>query len=80
MFIALAKDIREKEIRFHPDRNKLLRVMGVQWGANSYELSKIQKKKKKHFLFALFRWILGAYYRKGDGVVPQRVFRFKKLD
>jgi serine/threonine protein phosphatase PrpC len=44
--LALAKDIKEKEIRFHPDRNKLLRVMGVQWGANSYELSKIQKKKK----------------------------------
>lgn len=43
--LALAKDIKEKEIRFHPDRNKLLRVMGIQWGANSYELSKIQKKK-----------------------------------
>lgn len=43
--LALAKDIKEKEIRFHPDRNKLLRVMGIQWGANSYELSKIQKRK-----------------------------------
>lgn len=43
--LALAKDIKEKEIRFHPDRNKLLRVMGIQWGANSYELSKIQKRR-----------------------------------
>lgn len=45
--LALARDIKEKEIRFHPDRNKLLRVMGIQWGANSFELSKILKRKKK---------------------------------
>ena len=43
--LALAKDIKEKDIRFHPDRNKLLRVMGVQWGSSSYELSKIHKRK-----------------------------------
>lgn len=43
--LALAKDIKEKEIRFHPDRNKLLRAMGIQWGTKSYELSKTQKRK-----------------------------------
>ena len=43
--LSLAKEIKEREIRFHPDRNKLLRVMGVQWGLKSYELSKIQKRK-----------------------------------
>ncbi len=45
--LALAKDIKEKDIRFHPDRNKLLRVMGVEWGASSYELSDIIKRKDK---------------------------------
>lgn len=45
--LALAKDIKDKDIRFHPDRNKLLRVMGVEWGSNSYELSDIIRKKEK---------------------------------
>ena len=30
--LVLAKDIKERDIRFHPDRNKLLKVMGVPWG------------------------------------------------
>ena len=32
-------DIREKEIRHHPDRNRLLRVMGIEWEEPRYELS-----------------------------------------
>lgn len=46
--LVLAKDIKEKEIRNHPDRNKLLRVMGIEWGANSYEISKKIKRKDKY--------------------------------
>ncbi len=40
--LAISGDISENEIRFHPDRNKLLRVMGSEWGASSYELSQIK--------------------------------------
>ena len=45
--LALAKDIKEKDIRFHPDRNKLLRVMGIEWGGHSYELSDTMNVKNK---------------------------------
>ncbi len=44
--LAIAKDIREKDIRCHPDRNKLLRVIGSEWGAKSYELSPRTEFKK----------------------------------
>jgi len=37
--LALAGDIKEKQIRSHPDRNRLLRVMGVEWDTSKYELS-----------------------------------------
>ena len=35
-------DIKEKEIRNHPDRNRLLRVMGVPWKRQEYEISEIR--------------------------------------
>lgn len=44
--LVLARDIKEKEIRNHPDRNKLLRVMGIEWGASSYVISKKMRRKK----------------------------------
>lgn len=37
--LALAGDIKEKEIRHHPDRNRLLRVMGIEWHTSKYEIS-----------------------------------------
>ena len=37
--LALAGDIKEKQIRSHPDRNRLLRVMGVAWDSPRYELA-----------------------------------------
>lgn len=33
-------EISENDIRTHPDRNRLLRVMGSEWNRNSYELSR----------------------------------------
>lgn len=49
--LVLARDIKEKEIRNHPDRNKLLRVMGVEWGASSYVISKkVRRKPNLSFL------------------------------
>ena len=37
--LALSGEIKEKHIRHHPDRNRLLRVMGVDWAMPQYELS-----------------------------------------
>lgn len=37
--LVLAGDIKEKQIRLHPDRNRLLRVMGNEWGAQKYDIS-----------------------------------------
>lgn len=49
--LAIAGDIKEKEIRFHPDRNVLLKVMGSEWEGNSYVVSeKIKIKKGDSFL------------------------------
>ena len=49
--LVLARDIKEKEIRNHPDRNKLIRAMGVEWGASSYVISKkIRRKPNLSFL------------------------------
>lgn len=36
--LAAAHEIREKEIRFHPDRNRLLKVMGTDWNGPEYEI------------------------------------------
>ena len=37
--LASAGDIREKDIRRHPDRNRLLRCFGVEWDEPRYVLS-----------------------------------------
>lgn len=39
--LAAAGQIREKEIRHHPDRNRLLRVMGIEWEDARFELSDV---------------------------------------
>jgi serine/threonine protein phosphatase PrpC len=38
--LAAAGEIKEKDIRRHEDRNRLLRVMGMEWDGPKYELSK----------------------------------------
>ena len=49
--LALTKDIRESEIRFHPQRNILLRVMGEKWEEPMQELMKpISLRKCQAFL------------------------------
>lgn len=44
--LVLAKDIKEKDIRNHPDRNKLLRVLGVSGDPPKYEISETQGLRK----------------------------------
>lgn len=44
--LVLSHEIKEKEIRNHPDRNRLLRVLGVSGENPRYELSQVQNLKK----------------------------------
>ena len=49
--LVLSKEIKENEIRNHPDRNIVLRVMGVEWEEPMYELMKpIPLRKCQAFL------------------------------
>lgn len=49
--LVLSKEIKEEQIRNHPDRNTLLRVLGVEWEDAMYELmSPIPIKKCQAFL------------------------------
>lgn len=45
--LVLARSIKEKEIRYHPDRNKLLKVMGVEWDTPFYDLFGPYKLKER---------------------------------
>ena len=44
--LALSKDIKESEIRNHPERNYVLRVMGIEWDKPMYELMPVEKLRK----------------------------------
>lgn len=49
--LVLSKEIKESEIRNHPERNIVLRVMGVEWEEPMYELmAPIPLKKCQAFL------------------------------
>lgn len=49
--LALAGEIKEQEIRHHPDRNRLLKAMGIEWDTPAYELSKqVKREGKQAFL------------------------------
>ena len=49
--LAMTREIRDDEIRGHPDRNLLLRVMGVEWEEPMYEMGlPVQLKKGMAFL------------------------------
>ncbi|MCR5121473.1 MAG: protein phosphatase 2C domain-containing protein [Ruminococcus sp.] len=39
--LVYAGDIKEKHIRCHPDRNRLLRVMGVEWDSPRYVITEV---------------------------------------
>ena len=49
--LVASGEIKEKDIRFHEDRNRLLRVIGMEWGRRSFDLSEmIPIRKKQAFL------------------------------
>lgn len=39
--LVASGQLKESQIRYHPDRNRLLRVMGHEWDAPKYEISKV---------------------------------------
>lgn len=45
--LVRTKEIKEKDIRNHPDRNRLLRVMGMPWEKEMYEISNSYESKGK---------------------------------
>ncbi len=46
MLVASGK-IKEKDIRGHEDRNRLLRVLGSPWNKNKYDISEEMKRREK---------------------------------
>ena len=49
--LYIAKEIKEEEIRNHPDRNMLLRVMGTHWEGTMFEVLKpLSLKRYQAFL------------------------------
>lgn len=46
--LVLSKEIKEKEIRNHPDRNRLMRVLGIKGEAPRYEVGKAIRLKSDH--------------------------------
>jgi serine/threonine protein phosphatase PrpC len=46
--LALSGDIKEKNIRNHPDRNRLLRTMGVNWDSPQYDIMEDMPNTKNH--------------------------------
>lgn len=45
--LALAGEIKESEIRNHPDRSRLLRAMGIEWTKPAYKISEEKIRSKK---------------------------------
>lgn len=51
--LAISGQIKEKEIRHHPDRSVLLRAMGAEWDAPAYEIAQRNLKVIKGDSFLL---------------------------
>ncbi len=45
--LVAAGQIREKQIRSHPDRNRLLRVLGVDWDTPKYQLEEPKPRQDR---------------------------------
>ncbi len=51
--LAISGQIKEKDIRHHPDRSVLLRAMGAEWDAPAYEIAQRHLKTIKGDTFLL---------------------------
>lgn len=43
--LVMAREIKEKDIRNHPDRNRLLKVMGIEWEEPRYQIEPVMETK-----------------------------------
>lgn len=49
--LVAAGELRESQIRNHPDRNRLLRVLGVDWDSPRYQIEEpLDRREKQQFL------------------------------
>jgi serine/threonine protein phosphatase PrpC len=59
--MALSGQIKEKDIRFHEDRNVLLRVMGTEWDSPKYSIdNRVELKNNDSYLLCtdgFWEWI-----------------------
>lgn len=61
--LATTGEIKEKDIRHHEDRNRLLRCMGIEWEGKRYEIDQLDQPFEKGDAFlmcsdGLWDWIL----------------------
>ena len=66
--LVAAGEIDEKEIRHHPDRNRLVRVMGIKISGE-----RTDARRAGTGIFALFGWILGKYRGRTDGSLSSKI-------
>lgn len=61
--LASSGEIREKDIRHHEDRNRLLRCMGIEWETKRFDIDKLNEKVNSGDVFLMcsdgfWDWIL----------------------
>lgn len=66
--LVAAGEIKEEQIRHHPDRNRLLRVMGTEWDSPRYQIAQpVERRGKEAFLLCsdgFWEWIQEKQMRK----------------
>ena len=45
--LVAAGQLKEKQIRNHPDRNRLLRVLGVDWDSPKYQIAESKEREER---------------------------------
>ncbi len=45
--LVAAGQLKEKQIRNHPDRNRLLRVLGVDWDSPKYQIAESREREER---------------------------------
>ena len=55
--LVASGQLKEREIRFHEDRNRLLRALGTEWNGKAYEVSKpVPAGRRDRFLLCSDGW------------------------
>lgn len=84
--LVLAGKIKEDEIRNHPDRNRLLRVLGEEWSKPAYTLSDaLAWSENQSFLLCsdgFWEWITEEQMEESlskSGTVQEWLFNMKEI-